>query len=226
MAKLVMPTISERVSAGGNFGNDRGPKHYPRYHEGVDLSVGVGTDIYGSGDGVVDYVGNTGRVAGYGLYVRVRYGNVSVINSHMSSVLVGVGQAIGARTLLGKSGGTKGSFGAGDATGPHDHLEVRSSGVLVNPLDLLASRSEMSGSTGTQLGGFLDMLSDKEQRDLYDAIMGKDPRYTNIDVVISNVQPVYNALLKPVTETTGVYKPIDVIVSAVRQTLDILKKGK
>lgn len=139
-AGLVWPTTNTTVSAGGEYGADRGAGHTPRYHQGVDLAVPVGTSLYASGTGTVTGVANTGSTSGYGLYVTVAYGSTSVITAHMSSVTVSVGQAVTSSTLLGKSGGQRGSYGAGDATGPHCHVEVRVGGTLVNPNSVFAPR--------------------------------------------------------------------------------------
>jgi len=148
MTALVWPTTVMTIAKGGEFHNDRGAGHVPRFHEGCDVAIGVGTSIYASGNGTVDLVANTGTKTGYGLYVRVRYGNVEIINSHMSRVDVKVGDPVSVGTKLGLSGGTKGAYGAGDASGPHDHLEIRVAGVLVNPVGYLVSRSQTAG-TGT-----------------------------------------------------------------------------
>lgn len=137
---LVWPTSTVNVVSGGQYGADRGPNHTPRYHQGTDLALSVGTTLYASGSGKVTAITNTGSTAGYGLYVTVAYGSTSIITAHMSATSVSVGQAVTAGTALGKSGGAKGSFGAGDATGPHCHVEVRVSGTLVNPNSVLGSR--------------------------------------------------------------------------------------
>jgi murein DD-endopeptidase len=139
-AGLVWPTTNTSVSPGGEYGADRGAGHSPRYHQGVDLALPVGTALYGSGTGKVTNIANTGSTSGYGLYVTVTYGSTSVITAHMSSVSVSVGQAVTSGTLLGKSGGARGSAGAGDSTGPHCHVEVRVSGALVNPNSVFAPR--------------------------------------------------------------------------------------
>jgi murein DD-endopeptidase len=139
-ASLVWPSTNTKVSDGGQFGADRGPTHSPRYHQGIDLALSVGTPLYGSGNGTVTGIANTGTRSGYGLYVTVAYGNVSVITAHMSSTNVSVGQAVNSGTLLGKSGGTKGAFGAGASEGPHCHVEVRNKGALVNPNGVFTGR--------------------------------------------------------------------------------------
>lgn len=48
---------------------------------------------------------------------------------------------------------------------------------------------------------------------IYTALMGKDQPYSNIDVIISNVQPTHDALLKPGPFTGNTYRPIDVLLS-------------
>lgn len=145
---LLWPLDSNAVSTGGGYMADRGAGHVPRYHQGVDVPVGVGTPIYGSGAGTVVTVANTGPTAGYGLYVQVQYGNLKVITAHMSSTDVAVGQSVTSSTVLGKSGGTKGAFGAGDATGPHCHVETHLNGTLVDPHSQLSPRNGAAGGGG------------------------------------------------------------------------------
>jgi murein DD-endopeptidase MepM/ murein hydrolase activator NlpD len=92
---LYWPTISEQiVTPTGTYLYDRGPNHVPRYHQGCDIRVPVGTPIYASGEGVVTGVFNTGNHSGFGRYVQVQYGTLQVRTAHMSSANVIVGQRV------------------------------------------------------------------------------------------------------------------------------------
>ena len=145
---LLWPTIQTGHGTGGEYLNDRGPGHIPRFHQGYDIApLPVGSTVYASGPGVVEVVANTGTENGYGLYCRVRYEQLTVINAHLSRVDVAVGDVVTAKTILGASGGAAGSFGAGASNGPHDHLETRLAGVLVNPQTVLEPRSATAGGT-------------------------------------------------------------------------------
>jgi murein DD-endopeptidase len=126
---LRWPVVSHVIT--GRFGDDRGPGHTPRYHQGADAGVPTGTTVYASGAGRVIAVTST---ASYGEYVTVQYGNTTVLDAHMSKQSVKVGQIVSLGSVLGKSGAT------GDATGPHVHVEVRVGGVLKDPLTVLKWR--------------------------------------------------------------------------------------
>ncbi|MFJ4295297.1 peptidoglycan DD-metalloendopeptidase family protein [Curtobacterium sp. NPDC089689] len=127
---LLWPVLSTKIS--GRYGDDRGANHVPRYHQGTDAPVAVGTPVYASGTGTVtSAVANN---ASYGNYVVVTYGNVTVLTAHLSKIQVKKGQIISRGIELGKSGNT------GQSTGPHVHVETRRGGTLVDPLSVLHFR--------------------------------------------------------------------------------------
>lgn len=130
LSKLKWPVVSKSIT--GRFGDDRGPGHTPRYHQGADAGVGTGTAVYGSATGTV-----TAAVAGnptFGNYVIVTYGLTTVLTAHLSSISVKKGQVVTANTVIAKSGNT------GQSTGPHVHVETRVNGRLVDPLKTLSFR--------------------------------------------------------------------------------------
>lgn len=116
----------------GRYGDDRGAGHVPRYHQGTDSPVKVGTPVYASGAGRVTTVVRNN--ASYGNYVIVTYGLTTVLTAHMSSIAVTKDQVVSLGTQLGKSGNT------GQSTGPHVHVETRVNGTLKDPLTILAFR--------------------------------------------------------------------------------------
>jgi murein DD-endopeptidase len=130
LSKLKWPVVSKNIT--GRFGDDRGPGHTPRYHQGADAGVGVGTPVYGSATGTV-----TATVTGnptFGNYVIVTYGLTTVLTAHLSSISVTKGQTVTVNTVIAKSGNT------GQSTGPHVHVETRVNGTLVDPLKTLSFR--------------------------------------------------------------------------------------
>lgn len=127
---LLWPVATTRIS--GKYGDDRGAGHVPRYHQGTDASVGIGTPVYASGSGKV-----TSAVANhpsYGNYVVVTYGMTTVLTAHLSKIEVKTGQIVAKGNEIAKSGNT------GQSTGPHVHVEVRQGGTLVDPLKVLHFR--------------------------------------------------------------------------------------
>jgi murein DD-endopeptidase MepM/ murein hydrolase activator NlpD len=99
-------------------------------HKGVDIAVGVGTEILAAHDGVVTLAGNSG---GYGLTVIVDGvtddgGSLTTKYAHCSQILVSAGQTVKAGDAIAKVGST------GNAAGPRLHFEVLVDGRNLNPL--------------------------------------------------------------------------------------------
>ncbi|MFJ5144230.1 peptidoglycan DD-metalloendopeptidase family protein [Curtobacterium sp. NPDC088465] len=127
---LLWPVTGTTIS--GRYGDDRGAGHVPRYHQGTDAPVKVGTPVYSSGPGTVTTVVRDN--ASYGNYVVVTYGLTTVLTAHLSEISVTKGQVVGNGKQIGKSGNT------GQSTGPHVHVETRVNGTLKDPLSLLSFR--------------------------------------------------------------------------------------
>ncbi len=113
--------------------NGFGPRLHPvlriiKPHEGLDIANDVGTPVYASADGIVDYSGHTG--GGYGNLVELNHGyGYTTAYAHLSKVLVREGQKVKRGELIARSGRT------GLVTGPHLHYEVRFNGIRQNPID-------------------------------------------------------------------------------------------
>ena len=108
---------------GDYFGTPRGAG---TYHSGLDICAATGTPIAAAAGGQVVLVSAGG---GYGNYVVVRHDNgLETLYAHLSEVWVAQGQWVVQGEAVGAAGAT------GWATGPHLHLEVRQSGVAVDPL--------------------------------------------------------------------------------------------
>ncbi len=98
-----------------------------RPHQGIDIINDVGTPVYATADGTVQFAG---RESGLGIIVAINHGySVSTIYGHLSKTLVRQGQSIRRGQLIALSGNT------GLSTGPHLHYEVRVNGVAQNPID-------------------------------------------------------------------------------------------
>jgi murein DD-endopeptidase len=127
---LLWPVAGTTIS--GRYGDDRGAGHVPRYHQGTDAPVKVGTPVYASGKGTVTTVVQNN--ASYGNYIVVTYGLTTVLTAHLSKTEVTTGQIVSTGTEIAKSGNT------GQSTGPHVHVETRVNGALTDPLTLLHFR--------------------------------------------------------------------------------------
>ncbi|MBU1177681.1 peptidoglycan DD-metalloendopeptidase family protein [Patescibacteria group bacterium] len=115
------------------------PSYYSYFgvnHYAIDIPTSQGTPMYAPADGyVVRY-----RDAGYGYsYIMLMHANdLSTVYGHTSASFVSAGQYVTKGQVIGLSGGTPGTKGAGlMTTGPHLHLEVRVNGVPVDPLRYL-----------------------------------------------------------------------------------------
>ncbi len=99
-----------------------------RKHEGLDIINDVGTPVYATGDGTVEFAGRSG--GGYGIVVVINHGfGYQTLYAHLSKVLVRSGAKVKRGDLIAKSGRT------GLVSGPHLHYEVHYKGVKQNPVD-------------------------------------------------------------------------------------------
>lgn len=107
---------------------------YTRLHKGTDFAVPVGTTVYASGDGVVDFVGPHG---GHGNFVRIRHkANLETAYAHLSRFAPGV--VVGAAVRQGQPVAFSGNTGL--SSGPHLHYEVIVQGVQVDPMGFQTSQ--------------------------------------------------------------------------------------
>jgi murein DD-endopeptidase MepM/ murein hydrolase activator NlpD len=106
-------------------------------HSGIDIRAAQGSTLYAAADGYVAKVKYDGSKA-YA-YIMIIHGNgLSTVYGHVSAVNVSVDQYVVKGQIIGKTGGTPGTTGAGSfSSGPHLHFEVRKDGIPVNPLNYL-----------------------------------------------------------------------------------------
>lgn len=99
--------------------------HIKQMHEGIDFTTDIGTPVYATGDGVIDFVGNK---EGFGLVVEIDHGfGYETVYGHLSRTLVQEGQKVTRGKEIALSGNS------GLSTGPHLHYEVHHDGVALNP---------------------------------------------------------------------------------------------
>ncbi len=112
--------------------NGFGNRHHPilrvrQMHDGVDIITDVGTPVYATGAGRIDFAG---RRTGYGLTIEIDHGfGYRTIYAHLSKISVKEGQKITRGDLIAKSGNT------GLSSGPHVHYEVHHNGIKLDPED-------------------------------------------------------------------------------------------
>jgi len=113
-----------------------------QHHDGIDISLPVGTPIQPVEAGTVTFAGERG---GYGLLVEIDHGNgLTSRYAHLSELLVSAGEQILPDHPLGLAGQS------GLATGPHLHLEIRRDNQPINPL-LMLSREAIETAAGRKI---------------------------------------------------------------------------
>ncbi len=110
------------------FGMRIDPIYKTRHmHTGVDFTAKTGTEIYATGDGVVEEIEN--KRWGYGKSIIINHGyGYKTRYAHLSKFEVKKGDKIKRGQLIGLIGST------GRSTGPHLHYEVVKNGQKVNPI--------------------------------------------------------------------------------------------
>jgi murein DD-endopeptidase MepM/ murein hydrolase activator NlpD len=98
-----------------------------KMHQGMDFTAPVGTEIYATGDGVIEKVGWTG---GYGKTIMINHGyGYKTRYAHCSKFKCKRGQKVKRGDLIGFVGNT------GQSTGPHLHYEVFKNKKQINPVN-------------------------------------------------------------------------------------------
>ncbi|SEQ07976.1 M23 family metallopeptidase [Piscibacillus halophilus] len=95
------------------------------FHSGIDLAGPLGTEIYATGDGVVEIAGHEGS---YGQSILINHrDSYQTRYSHLSRILVSRGDKVKQGQLIGLMGST------GRSTGVHLHYEIIKDGERVDP---------------------------------------------------------------------------------------------
>ena len=98
-------------------------------HTGLDIANRVGTPLYASEDGTVEF---SGWSNGYGNNVVINHGGGKKTRyAHASKLFVKVGEKVDRGEQIAAMGST------GNSTGPHVHFEVMLNGVKYNPLSYI-----------------------------------------------------------------------------------------
>lgn len=99
-----------------------------KFHYGIDFTAPTGTEIYVTGDGVVEQIESSHR--GYGNSIIVDHGfGIKTLYAHMDRFNIKQGQKVKRGDVIGFVGNS------GLSTAPHLHYEVLRSGEKVNPIN-------------------------------------------------------------------------------------------
>lgn len=105
-------------------------------HNAVDIRAAQGSLVRAPADGIAYKVKDNGK--GYSYLIVAHQGGLMTVYGHLTEFLVEEGDKIYQGQVLGYSGGTPGTKGAGFVTtGAHLHFELMKDGKYVDPLDYL-----------------------------------------------------------------------------------------
>jgi murein DD-endopeptidase MepM/ murein hydrolase activator NlpD len=99
-----------------------------KMHTGMDFTAPIGTEVYATGNGIVNKVEYDGRGYGNNVVIDHSYG-YETLYAHLNKFVVRPGQKINRGDLIGYVGNS------GSSTGPHLHYEVRKNSNPVNPVN-------------------------------------------------------------------------------------------
>ncbi|MDR0983371.1 MAG: M23 family metallopeptidase [Culturomica sp.] len=116
-----------RISSGFGMRMDPFYKQQTKMHYGMDFAGPIGTPIYATGNGTIEFAGYE---KGYGKHVKIDHGfTYSTVYGHMNEFNVRKGQKVKRGEVIGYVGNT------GKSKGPHVHYEVRKNDVPVDPIN-------------------------------------------------------------------------------------------
>ncbi|WP_457625382.1 peptidoglycan DD-metalloendopeptidase family protein [Persephonella sp.] len=99
------------------------------FHPGVDLRAKIGTPVYSTANGIVEYAGKKGA---YGKLIIIQHNyGFKTIYGHLSKIKVKTGDFVEKGQIIGYSGNT------GLINGPHLHYEVRYLQRPLNPVNFI-----------------------------------------------------------------------------------------
>jgi len=124
------------------------------FHYGLDFAAPIGTEVYATGNGIVERVERSLR--GYGNNIIINHGfGYKTLYAHLNDFNVKVGQKVKRGDVIGFVGNT------GFSTGPHLHYEVIKNNQKVNPInyfynDLTPAQYDMMIAISSNAGQTFD----------------------------------------------------------------------
>ena len=99
-----------------------------KFHYGMDFTSPINTDVYATGDGIIEYIDSSKR--GYGNHIIINHGyGYCTLYAHLNDFTVKKGQAVKRGDVIGFVGNS------GLSTAPHLHYEVILNDKKVNPVN-------------------------------------------------------------------------------------------
>lgn len=107
-------------------------------HNAIDIRASQGTAIKAAASGYVGKTKTCAKSSCYSYVMLIHSGGLSTVYGHLSRIITQEDQFVTRGDIIGYSGGTPGTIGAGPfVTGAHLHFEVRKNGIPVNPVGYL-----------------------------------------------------------------------------------------
>ena len=120
----------KRISA--DFGYRIHPLYFTKHlHTGIDFATDIGTPVYATADGVVEFA-HMGYNGGFGNLVKLDHSfGFRTYYAHLNKIVVTHGSFVKKGQLIAYSGNS------GASTGPHLHYEVRFLGNVLDPKNFI-----------------------------------------------------------------------------------------
>lgn len=100
-------------------------------HTGIDFSAEIGTPVYATADGVVEF-SREGENGGYGHMIKIDHSfGFKTYYTHLDRLIVKRGDFVKKGQMIAYSGNS------GKSTGPHLHYEIRFLGAYIDPKGFL-----------------------------------------------------------------------------------------
>lgn len=127
------PVPANKITA--EFHDPTYPKRWGQ-HQAIDIRAKQFTEIRAPANAYVFQTKDNGM--GYSYIILAHKGSLVTVYGHISEIIAKAGTIVRQGDVIGLSGGTPGTMGAGlQTTGPHLHFEVHHKGNPVNPLEYL-----------------------------------------------------------------------------------------
>jgi len=135
---LSWPVPSKYVTA--RFHDPEYPYRHVFEHSGLDIRASQGTAVKAAASGYVAQAKRCTSASCYSYVMIIHQNGLATLYGHMSCISVKVDQFVTRGDVIGCSGGTPGTVGAGPfVTGAHLHFEVRRNGIPTNPAAYLSN---------------------------------------------------------------------------------------
>lgn len=180
--------VSPKAGLTAYFDDQEYIKAFGVAHQALDIRVTHGTVIFAPADGIVYKVNDTAALEdskaklGYGYLILAHRKGVMTLYGHIAGSLVREGEFVRRGQIIGLTGATPGTPGAGiRTTGAHLHMEVFQDGVRVDPLEYLPLEEVPLDSLSEK---YLHLLENR----LEQSVNNKDSSETSLEEIQNTIE--------------------------------------